>query len=264
MSTYVMSDIHGCYDEFISMLSEIKFSNNDQLIIAGDHIDRGTKSFEMLKWIENCPPNVTLLHGNHEEKFSEYVEFMLMLDRDEKLCTDFSSNEDAKALYSSVQYFVRSNSLDFLEFDQYGTLSDLLERHNVAMTDLIKWADMFQKLSYYKKLDINGKTYVIVHAGYTENRVDTGKIFDSIEDFYLYAREEGLQFGIEHGTIIFGHTPTIAEEKFAFNDGRIFKYYNEKNDCTFYDIDCGCAFKSIRCDARLACIRLEDEKIFYI
>lgn len=55
MSTYVMSNIHGCYDDFISMLAEIKFSDNDQLIIAGNYIDHGAKNFEMLKWLENSP-----------------------------------------------------------------------------------------------------------------------------------------------------------------------------------------------------------------
>lgn len=264
MGTYVISDIHGCYDDFISMLSRIKFSENDSLIVAGDLIDRGAQSFEMLKWIENCPPNVTLLRGNHEEKFAEYVELMLMLDRDEKLGTNLSSSEDVKALYSSVQYFVRSNALDFLEFDLYGTISDLLERHNITLNDLIRWADIFQKMPYFKKVMENGRTCVAVHAGYTEKPENIGENFSCIEDFYLYARGESLQFGIEHGTVIFGHTPTVAENKFAFNNGRVFRYYNEKRDCTFYDIDCGCAFKSIRCDARLACIRLEDERIFYV
>lgn len=28
---YVMSDIHGCYDEFINMLELINFNNEDEL-----------------------------------------------------------------------------------------------------------------------------------------------------------------------------------------------------------------------------------------
>lgn len=55
MSTYVMSDIHGCYDELMTMLRKIKFSAEDKLIIAGDYIDRGTQNYEMLKWIESMP-----------------------------------------------------------------------------------------------------------------------------------------------------------------------------------------------------------------
>ncbi|MCM1166676.1 MAG: metallophosphoesterase [Lachnospiraceae bacterium] len=240
-------------------------SENDRLIIAGDCIDRGGQSYEMLQWLEKCPPNVTLLRGNHDEKFSEYVELMLMLDRDEELSTDFSSNEDAIALYRSVRYFIKSNALTFLDFDLYGTIEKLLTEHNITLGDLSKWAETFQKMPYYAKLEINGRTCVAVHAGYTENIDNLGENFDCVEDFYLYAREEGyLLGGIPHGMIIAGHTPTIADEKFAYTGGEVFRYYDAEKDCIFYDVDCGCAFRNINRDARLACIRLEDEKIFYI
>ena len=36
MATYVMSDIHGCYDEFVSMLDKIRLSEDDEIILAGD------------------------------------------------------------------------------------------------------------------------------------------------------------------------------------------------------------------------------------
>lgn len=35
MSTYVMGDIHGCYNVFLSMLERISFSAMDYLILAG-------------------------------------------------------------------------------------------------------------------------------------------------------------------------------------------------------------------------------------
>ena len=44
MSIYVMSDIHGCYDEFMQMLNLISFSDYDELWIIGDICDRGPKS----------------------------------------------------------------------------------------------------------------------------------------------------------------------------------------------------------------------------
>lgn len=62
-----MSDIHGCYDDMIKMLEQIAFSDEDTLILAGDYIDRGSQSFEMLKWIESNPKNVIFLRGNHDE-----------------------------------------------------------------------------------------------------------------------------------------------------------------------------------------------------
>ena len=73
MSTYVMSDLHGCYDDFQAMLEKIGFSENDQLIIAGDLIERGPQNYEMLRWIEECPQNILLLRGNHEEEFIQTI-----------------------------------------------------------------------------------------------------------------------------------------------------------------------------------------------
>lgn len=87
MNTYVMSDIHGCYDDFLKMLDKIAFSESDSLILAGDYIDRGKRSFDMLKWIEHSPSNVLLLRGNHEEEFASYVDLMFRLDREAKLET---------------------------------------------------------------------------------------------------------------------------------------------------------------------------------
>ncbi len=258
-----MSDIHGCCNEFLSMLDKIGFSDMDRLIIAGDHIDRGTQSYEMLKWIEKCPPNVTLLRGNHEEKFIEYIEIMLMLDRDKSLGTDIYSNNDARALYESVKYFLRS--AEYVDFDKYGTINSLIFKNKVTIAELHRWADIFLEMLYYEKININGRTCVAVHAGYSNESEKIKADFPCMEDFYLYAREESYLFGgIPHGIIIAGHTPTIAENKFAYNCGNIFRHYNVETDCIFYDIDCGCAFRDIDSDAKLACIRVEDEKIFYV
>jgi Icc-related predicted phosphoesterase len=49
-SIYAMSDIHGNYDTFISMLKKIKFDNEDTLYINGDAIDRSPDSIKILKY----------------------------------------------------------------------------------------------------------------------------------------------------------------------------------------------------------------------
>lgn len=58
--------------------------------------------------------------------------------------------------------------------------------------------------------------------------------------------------------------PIILEEELAYNDGEVYKMYDEELDCTFYDIDCGCSYKERDTSAKLACIRLEDEEVFYV
>ena len=48
-----MSDIHGCFDEFMEMLELIKFTpKTDALYILGDVIDRGDKSLECVEHIK--------------------------------------------------------------------------------------------------------------------------------------------------------------------------------------------------------------------
>ncbi len=268
MSIYVMSDIHGCYDAFLSMLEKICFSDTDELILAGDYIDRGAQSCEMLHWIERRPSNVCVLRGNHEEEFAAYVELMLLLNRREELDTDFSSPEEAEALYHSVKYWIcHSMTPDsgFGIFDVYGTIESLLKQKRITLGDLCRWAEMIRKMPYYKKLDAGGRTCIIVHAGYSEWNGKADESFESRKQFYLYAREESIRSGgVKNGMVIAGHTPTILEDEFAYNEGKVFRIYDAKKDCVFYNIDCGCAFRNIRPEARLACLRLDDEKIFYV
>lgn len=265
MSIYVMSDIHGCYQHFLAMLDKISFSDDDCLIIAGDYIDRGEQSYEMLNWVEHCPDNVRLIRGNHEEEFAAYVDLMLMIDEREELGTDFSSNDDAIALYESVQYIFRKRGLVGSYFDMYGTVCDLLYIYDITLGDLCRWADIVRRMPYYYELKIGNRTCMVVHAGYAEKREDIGTSFSELEEFYLYARGKGYRMGgKQHGMVVAGHTPTIIKGEFTYNAGNVFRHYDKEKDCIFYDIDCGCVFRKFEPGAKLACLRLEDEKVFYV
>lgn len=48
---YVMSDLHGDFNKFTSMLNLIKFKQEDTLYVLGDVIDRGYKGIEILQHI---------------------------------------------------------------------------------------------------------------------------------------------------------------------------------------------------------------------
>lgn len=140
-----------------------------------------------------------------------------------------------------------------------------MKQNQITMHDLCRWQAIIRQMPYYHKLILENRTYIIVHARYCEKLENIDAHFDSLEQFYLYAREESVQpGGAMHGTIIAGHAPTIVKESFAYNDGNVFRLYAEEKDCIFYDIDCGCAFRNRQSNAKLSCIRLEDEKIFYI
>lgn len=263
MSIYVMSDIHGCYDEFMQMLEKIHFSKDDTLICAGDYIDRGPKSFEMLNWITNAPPNVVLLRGNHDEEYVHNIDIMKNVC--DKVGLDKDNIDDSKILYQAVQELAKQENNIF--FDYYGTIGQLINENLVTFAPLCDWADKIRTMSYFNRTIINDRTCIVVHAGYMESLdgADTEENFGSLEDFYLYARDDAYMCGgIKHGMIISGHTPTTADEEFPYNDGNVYRMYDEELDCVFYDIDCGCAMNKIRENAKLACIRLEDEEVFYV
>ena len=63
--TYVMGDIHGCYEQYAAMLKEIRFSDEDVLYVIGDVIDRGRRSIDVLTDM-SMRANVFPILGNHE------------------------------------------------------------------------------------------------------------------------------------------------------------------------------------------------------
>lgn len=260
-----MSDIHGYYDAMASMLEQVAFGDKDTLILAGDYIDRGPQSYEMLKWIESNPKNVIFLRGNHDEEFACSIDLMYeLLTQNE--CSA-SSLDDTKLIYELLQQLALKQGNGVTFFDHYGTIRELVEVHGATLEVLKRWADRVRKMDFFYHREINGKQFVIVHAGYIESLagVDTEDTFATLEDFYLYARDDAYIYGgVEHGIVVAGHTPTILEEELPYNNGDVYKAYDEDMDCTFYDIDCGCAFRKKRSNAKLACLRLDDEKIFYV
>jgi len=259
MSTYIMTDIHGHYSAMKKMFDKIGFSFNDRMICAGDYIDRGPESFEMLQWMESPGENVILVRGNHDEEFVYYVELMRKIFQLSKL--EMSSVEDTASIYGMAGKITPY-------FDSYGTIGYLVKERNVPFLRLSQWAKCIRKMPYFYETMMNGRRCIIVHAGYIESLgclegVETDNDYETLEDFYLNARDDAYVYGgLEHGMVIAGHTPTTARYELPFNHGNVYRFYDENIDCIFYDLDCGYAFKEP--EAKLACIRLEDEKIFYI
>lgn len=266
MSTYVISDIHGCYEEFITMLEKIGFSEADRLILAGDYVDRGTDSFRMLQWLEKRPSNVYAVQGNHDAEFAGGVDLMEGLDRKLELASDLDSSEEGAVLYASLQYYLKKKGLPAASFDLYGTIKQLLTRKGATLRNLYQWKAMIGEMPFFYELEVGGRACAVVHGGYAENLEEAEKAgYSSLEEFFLYAREEGYRLGGKrHGMVVAGHTPTLIPGEFMYNEGRVFRYYDEEKDCIFYDIDCGCVYRRKDFWGRLACIRLEDERIFYV
>ena len=78
--TYVISDIHGCYTEFLELLDKIGFSNEDELYVLGDAMDRGPEPIKVIQDLMRRA-NVTYILGNHDD---------MMLQSLRKLAVDIS------------------------------------------------------------------------------------------------------------------------------------------------------------------------------
>ena len=67
MAVWAIGDIQGCNDYFQKLLKKIDFDpNRDKLWIAGDLVNRGKHSLEVLEYLYKIRDSVTIVLGNHD------------------------------------------------------------------------------------------------------------------------------------------------------------------------------------------------------
>ncbi len=112
---YVISDIHGCYEEFMELLEKISFSEQDELFVLGDVLDRGPEPIKTMQEIMGRK-NVTFLLGNHEYMFA----LMLQLLDDEDM--DFEEKNNLLKYINDKDYIVtleiEGKQMDSIEFSE--------------------------------------------------------------------------------------------------------------------------------------------------
>lgn len=69
---YVVSDIHGYYDKYIDVLSNINLQDNDTLYVLGDVVDKGKYSCKILLDMMKHH-NIIPLLGNHDNMAKTFL-----------------------------------------------------------------------------------------------------------------------------------------------------------------------------------------------
>jgi len=67
MAVWAIGDIQGCYDSLMKILKKIEFNKDrDTLWIAGDLVNRGDKSLEVLNYLYSIRDSIKVILGNHD------------------------------------------------------------------------------------------------------------------------------------------------------------------------------------------------------
>jgi hypothetical protein len=233
------------------LLSTIGFdasTGEDELYLLGDYADWGTRSIETIGYVMDLDssPHVHCLIGNHDLMFLQAIE------ADKRM--DFPD---------MIWYEVNRG---FKTWDDYDKLSE--KNKNLIYEWLLS-------LAFSEDIKAGERLYMAAHAyPYFGNRGKLGRIYTKYEAVWHRARYNEDPFANYHGRkkydgLIIGHTPTSYYH--ACNAGGALKGPNK----VFFGkkiiaIDCGAKvfeypeFGEEYENARLAAIRLEDEKCFYV
>lgn len=232
---YVMSDIHGEYELFLTMLDKINFSKDDKLIILGDVLDRGENPIKILEYIMETD-NIEMIMGNHERMFLDYISTESVYDK----------------YVAKVLYFRNGGKNTLNEF----------EGLNSSSQD--KVTSYLKNLPLYKVID----NYVLVHSGINMTGIRNLKNIDEImkkqsEEDLLWSREEFFTYrAIKDYTVIFGHT--VSGLLNAKNDDESYNFTIWYDDIweDKIGIDCGSCLREY--GGQLGCLRLNDKEKFYV
>lgn len=224
MSTYVMSDIHGHFDLFQQMLELIDFKEEDTLFVLGDFLDRGKDPIPLVQYMM-AQDNIFPICGNHEYMALECLSF-LMREITEETIAEFENR-------------MGEGYVNWIENGGQPTLTQFEQLNDDERVDFL---DYLQECALYEQLEINGKPYMLVHAGLGKHAQDLSSL--TIEDL-MFSRCEDDDSDLPF-TLIHGHTPTHS------------RTIERAGQCI--NIDCGCYLL----DGRLAALRLDDLQEFHI
>ena len=229
---YVLSDIHGNQRRFASILQQIQLQPDDILYILGDVIDRHPGGIRILRRIMDMP-NAKMLLGNHEYMLLRALGFPY---------DDY--NDDGKAI---AHWYHNGGQVTH---DHMKRLRKDLRREII---------DYLRSLPLHFDVEVGGTHYKLVHGAPVEC-FDRDPKHPNPTHYAVWKRWELTDAAPGDYTMIFGHTPTkhyrdVAPMEVWFDGNRI-------------GIDCGSGYPEDPADpiskyGRLACLRLDDGKVFY-
>lgn len=232
---YCVSDIHGDFIRYQTMLKMINFSSDDTLYVLGDVIDRGTGSMRIL-FDMMSRDNVIPIAGNHE--------YMALQ------CLSWLNQEITEETLKNLS----QEKLEELQIWMYnGGSATLKEYKKLSKEEQKKVFDYISDFSLYEEVEVKGKKFVLVHAGIC-NFDECKSMEDYVLDELIFDRADYSKMYFKDKYLVTGHTPTRLIRK-KLEENQLDLIYIKNNHIA---IDCGCGHGGL-----LGAIRLDDFEDFY-
>ncbi len=225
---YVMSDLHGHFEEYSEMLSKIRLKDSDSLFILGDICDKGPAPFRIMKdALMRC--NVFPIIGDCDYKALRMLSGM----QSEK------TRSDPK---------FRARFAAWLSEGGTPTVTEFRALSEEEQTDVLEF--IRDEFVAYDEVSAGDTDYVMVHAGlpgFFENKpLDDYSVKELTSSTPDFSREY-----FADKRLITGHTPTFLLDENS--RGRIYRRNGQ------IGIDAGAAEGEA-----LACLCLDTGEEFYV
>lgn len=190
---FIVSDIHGCYDELIKLLSNHWNQEEEELVLLGDYIDRGNQSAEVLGFVySHILDGGTALLGNHDQMLIDFLTFPLIREDD---YTDLHEMYSMWLYNGGAETVTSLLKLDKAPHNALEVRKAILDKTNVlGVLGLLE--------PYYEQDNV-----LCVHAGIPVYRQPDWK--KATKDEMIWTRPLAKQKNNTDKTIIMGHTPTV-------------------------------------------------------
>lgn len=233
---YAISDLHGCYEQYISMLQKISFSPRDTLYVVGDVVDRGPEPMKLLQDM-SMRPNVIPILGNHDHMAYDILSKLLCEFNEENICKYF--NGDLMNFVECIGDWTANGGEP--TYKGFGRLSRNRREY------LLEYLSEF---SLYEFVRAGDKQFILTHSGLPEGAdiEDLGNF--NAYDFTMASTDYQKRY-FNNIFLVTGHLPTFQiDEKYR---SRIYRKDNH------IAIDTGAVFGE-----RMSCICLDTFEEFYI
>ena len=230
---YITSDIHGRLDRLKKLLEVIELSGEDKLYIIGDLVDRGDQPIEVVEFVMDHP-NIEVIMGNHDEMMLHSLKY-----KDE----------------AQIERWGRNGCQP--------TIRGFEKRDKKSQEKILSY---IENLPYYKIID---NKYLLVHAGFEAERLrdkmktlTLDQALEEQKDRLVWVRHDFIEHkALDNLITIFGHTGRPYIDEIVGGEAkRPYKIWFDEEHGDKIGIDTwNCNEKG-----RMACLRLDDMKEFYI